>query len=74
MSKIERWLRFGIKPTRPETGYGYLELSTDSLDDNGTSDLKKFVEKPNLQDAKKILWRRVAIFGTRGYFCSMRRT
>ena len=46
---------FGIKPTHPETGYGYLELSTDPLDDHGSSDLKSFVEKPNLQDAKQML-------------------
>ena len=46
---------FGIKPTRPETGYGYLDLCTKPIDDYGTSDLKKFVEKPNLQDAKQML-------------------
>ena len=46
---------FGIKPTHPETGYGYLELSTDPLDNSGTSDLKNFVEKPNLHDAKQML-------------------
>ena len=46
---------FGIKPTCPETGYGYLELSTDPLDDYGSSDLKSFVEKPYLQDAKQML-------------------
>ncbi len=46
---------FGIKPTHPETGYGYLELSTDPLDEDGSSDLKAFVEKPNLQDAKQML-------------------
>ena len=46
---------FGIKPTHPETGYGYLELSTDPLDDYGSSDLKTFVEKPNLQNVKQML-------------------
>jgi len=46
---------FGIKPTHPETGYGYLELSTDPIDDHGTSDLNRFLEKPNLQDAKQML-------------------
>ena len=46
---------FGIKPTRPETGYGYLELSTDPSDEYGTSDIEKFIEKPNLQDAKQML-------------------
>jgi mannose-1-phosphate guanylyltransferase/mannose-6-phosphate isomerase len=51
----QKMVTFGIKPTHPETGYGYLELSTNSIDDHGTSDLKKFVEKPNLQDAKQML-------------------
>ena len=46
---------FGIKPTRPETGYGYLELSKNHLDNYGTSDLKNFVEKPNLDDANQML-------------------
>ena len=51
----QKMVTFGIQPTHPETGYGYLELSTDLIDDHGTSDLKKFVEKPNLQDAKQML-------------------
>ena len=46
---------FGIKPTNPETGYGYLELSKEPIDDNGTSYLMRFVEKPNLNDAKQML-------------------
>ena len=46
---------FGIKPTHPETGYGYLELSTHVLDSSGTKDLVKFVEKPDLQQAKQML-------------------
>jgi mannose-1-phosphate guanylyltransferase/mannose-6-phosphate isomerase len=36
---------FGIKPTYPETGYGYINYSG--------NDLIKFVEKPNLDLAKK---------------------
>jgi mannose-1-phosphate guanylyltransferase/mannose-6-phosphate isomerase len=46
---------FGIKPTHPETGYGYLELSTDNLDDYGSSNLNKFIEKPNPQNAKQMV-------------------
>jgi mannose-1-phosphate guanylyltransferase/mannose-6-phosphate isomerase len=51
----QKMVTFGIKPTHPETGYGYLELSTDPLDEYGSSDLKTFVEKPDLQDAKQML-------------------
>ncbi|MDC0122169.1 mannose-1-phosphate guanylyltransferase/mannose-6-phosphate isomerase [Planktomarina sp.] len=46
---------YGIKPTHPEIAYGYLELTTDAFDEYGTSDLKSFVEKPNLQNAKQML-------------------
>ena len=50
-----KMVTFGIKPTHPETGYGYLELSADPIDDHGTANLKRFVEKPNLQDAKQMV-------------------
>ena len=51
----QKMVTFGIKPTHPETGYGYLELSTDVLDEYGTSNLKTFVEKPKIQNAKQML-------------------
>ena len=51
----QKMVTFGIKPTHPETGYGYLELSTNPIDDRGTSNLEKFIEKPDLQDAKQML-------------------
>ena len=35
-----KMVTFGIRPTHPETGYGYLELSTDPIDDYGTCDLR----------------------------------
>lgn len=38
---------FGIKPTTPETGYGYIEYSGHSV--------KRFVEKPALETAKSYL-------------------
>ena len=46
---------FGITPTHPDTGYGYLQLSG-AL--GGVSDVAKvvqFVEKPNLENAARIL-------------------
>ena len=51
----QKMVTFGIKPTHPETGYGYLELAKHPIDDNGTFDLEKFIEKPDLQDAKQML-------------------
>ncbi len=42
---------FGIKPTQPETGYGYIEVA------NGgdVRDVSRFVEKPDLATAEKYL-------------------
>jgi mannose-1-phosphate guanylyltransferase len=43
----------GIKTTRPDTGYGYIESSTEKLD--GFSDfsmVKQFTEKPQIDKAK----------------------
>lgn len=44
----------GVKPTRPETGYGYLKLGG-ALDDHGACTVDAFVEKPNELDAEKFL-------------------
>ena len=44
---------FGIKPTYPETGYGYINI-TDSALGNGYK-VKQFVEKPNEDLAKKYI-------------------
>ena len=46
---------FGIKPTHPETGYGYLKLSPKLLERSGISHIESFVEKPNFSDAQKML-------------------
>lgn len=50
----------GIRPTRPETGYGYIETgSRDAAapDQQGTSSLRvrRFTEKPDLATAKQFL-------------------
>lgn len=51
---------FGIKPTRPETGYGYIEYD----DDQVTS----FREKPNLDTAEDFLERGNFLWNS-GMFC-----
>ena len=48
-----RIVTFGITPTRPETGYGYLEMSVASS--GGAVPLKRFVEKPDIEAAKAML-------------------
>lgn len=46
---------FGITPDRPETGYGYLELTGDNHPTDAPQPLKSFVEKPNVSRAKQML-------------------
>lgn len=50
-----RIVTFGIAPTRPETGFGYLELSSPP-DGSGTPlPLERFVEKPDAARAEQML-------------------
>lgn len=47
---------FGILPTRPETGYGYLELAEGQrADADNPQKLARFVEKPDREQAAKML-------------------
>lgn len=43
-------LTLGIRPSRPETGYGYIQMSDEEVD--GVTKVKVFTEKPNLELAK----------------------
>lgn len=43
----------GVKPSRPETGYGYIELGEELAD--GVHRARRFVEKPNRQRAEQFL-------------------
>ena len=46
---------FGIVPTFPATGYGYVKASDSGADENGAFTLEKFVEKPCLEKAQEYL-------------------
>lgn len=46
---------FGITPTAPETGYGYIAASQAVSGLQGISHVAKFLEKPNLATAKALL-------------------
>lgn len=45
---------FGIRPTHPETGYGYIKCKTNTNDSKGIL-VEKFVEKPQKETALKYL-------------------
>ena len=66
-AQSDNLLTLGIKPHRPETGYGYIESPIEALvDDKDINKPKKviaFKEKPDLQIAEKYL-----IFSGGGYF------
>lgn len=44
---------FGINPTRPESGYGYIEVG-DTIED-GVYKVKRFIEKPNVDVAASFI-------------------
>jgi mannose-1-phosphate guanylyltransferase / mannose-6-phosphate isomerase len=47
---------FGIKPSRPETGYGYIQIErTEETEEEGLFKVRRFVEKPDLDKAKTYL-------------------
>ncbi|WP_026327184.1 mannose-1-phosphate guanylyltransferase [Proteiniphilum acetatigenes] len=46
-------LTLGIKPSRPETGYGYIQVNEEET--GGIHKVKAFTEKPNLELAKKFV-------------------
>jgi mannose-1-phosphate guanylyltransferase/mannose-6-phosphate isomerase len=46
---------FGITPTHPETGYGYIRAGAATADDNGMLTVEEFVEKPDATTAQEYL-------------------
>ncbi len=49
-----RLITFGVVPTAPETGYGYIKAGT-PLDESGVCAVERFVEKPDLATAQTYL-------------------
>jgi len=50
VEKNDMLLTLGIKPSRPETGYGYIQVSEEKAD--GVNKVKVFTEKPDYDLAK----------------------
>ena len=60
IEKNDALVTLGMKPTRPETGYGYIQFSGEGLEvqDEGVEVMQKvkaFTEKPSLEVAKKFI-------------------
>ena len=54
LAKKDYLVTFGIKPTTPHTGYGYIEVEASNFKSEGLN-VKKFHEKPTLEVAKQYL-------------------
>lgn len=54
VGKHNAFITLGIKPTYPNTGYGYIQYEQHSVSDN-VYKVKTFTEKPNLELAKTFL-------------------
>jgi len=48
-------LTFGIEPTRPETGYGYIRTGSPVAESPAVLNVERFVEKPDLTTAEAML-------------------
>lgn len=57
VKKNDWLLTLGITPSRPDTGYGYIQFNEDSVysDDSRIHKVKTFTEKPNLELARTFL-------------------
>ncbi|MFV0345601.1 MAG: mannose-1-phosphate guanylyltransferase [Bacteroidales bacterium] len=57
ISKSDAILTIGITPSRPETGYGYIQVGekVDTLGIDNDYKVKTFIEKPNEEMAKKLV-------------------
>ena len=56
VSKTPAICTLGMQPTRPETGYGYIQFADCELNEvKGIFPVKQFREKPNLETAEKYL-------------------
>ncbi len=53
VARHDALVTIGIKPNRPETGYGYIQANHQQID--GFTKVKAFTEKPNLELAKVFL-------------------
>ena len=50
-----RLVTFGIKPARPDTGYGYIQSGEALAGSDGVFDVDRFVEKPDRETAQRFV-------------------
>jgi mannose-1-phosphate guanylyltransferase/mannose-6-phosphate isomerase len=55
IAKKGRIVTFGIKPTRPETGYGYIKAHVEGEKSGDSFRVEKFTEKPDAETAERYM-------------------
>lgn len=65
VEKYERFVAIGVKPTRPETSYGYIQAGNDIV--NNFAKVKSFTEKPNI-DFARLFYESGEFFWSTGLF------
>lgn len=55
VEKHKGLLTFGIKPSSPETGYGYIQKGNSLAEDESVMKVKSFIEKPNREMAAMLI-------------------
>jgi mannose-1-phosphate guanylyltransferase/mannose-6-phosphate isomerase len=54
-ARAGRVVTFGMKPTAPETGYGYIEIGSPLSDADGAYTVARFLEKPDAETATRLV-------------------
>ena len=54
-ARDDKMVTFGIKPTGPETGYGYLEAGEALANADGIQTVVRFTEKPDIESARDMV-------------------
>lgn len=76
VSTHDNLLAVGVKPTRPETGYGYIQIGKET-DTDGIQGVKSFTEKPGEEFAKlfmesgEFLWNTGIYMGNARHLCEL---
>ncbi len=68
LAATKKLVTFGITPTTPETGYGYIELGDPIATEANAYQVKRFVEKPNRDVAETYLATQQYLWNS-GMFC-----
>ncbi len=54
-ARAGRIVLFGMRPTTPETGYGYIEIGAELGIEGGVHDVARFLEKPDADTATELV-------------------